>query len=151
MFSKTSVLKIFAKLTGKYPRRSRPETLVRTTPALAYFCDFYKIFLERLFYRTFPGACSIIITWIINFWRFSSNLPDVYLLASWFTLHMFLLYLSSDNDHANNFYSYKVCTLCLLIVKLPPSFLFQINELMQEGEKTWKLQRIFYPWLRKNH
>ena len=58
--------KSFAKLTGKYPHRSRPETLLRKRICNKYFPVFYKIFLD-LFYGTFPGACSIVITRILNF------------------------------------------------------------------------------------
>ena len=84
--------KSFAKLTGKYPHRSRPETLLRKRICNKYFPVFYKIFLD-LFYGTFPGACSIVITRILNFFLgfLSSNLPDVYLWVFWFTLHVFLL------------------------------------------------------------
>ena len=57
----------------------------------------------------------------------SSDLLDVYLLVIGLlvhcayvfvlliTLHMFLFYLLSDNDHTISFDSYKVCTLSLLI------------------------------------
>ena len=34
----------------------------KENPAPVFSCDFYKIFLEHLFYRTFAGACSIAIT-----------------------------------------------------------------------------------------
>ena len=113
---------------------SRPETLVRTTPALAYSCDFYK---------KFPGTCTIVITWIINVWRFSSNLPDVYLLASWFTLHMFLLYLSSDKDHANNFYSYKVCTLFVDWISCHLVFFFKSTNWCKKEKKRENSKEFF--------
>ena len=45
----------------------------------------------------------------------SFNLTDVYLWVFWLTLHVFLFYLSSSNDHTNSFDFYKVCTQCLLI------------------------------------
>ena len=41
------------------------------TTRQVFSCDFYEIFLEHFFYRTFPGACSIVITWIANFLSFS--------------------------------------------------------------------------------
>ena len=43
----------------------------KENPAQVFSCDFYKIFLVHLFYRTFPDAFSIVITWITNFMRFS--------------------------------------------------------------------------------
>ena len=68
----------------------------KETPAQVFSCDFYEIFLEHLFYRTFPGA-RYDISFLLespSFWVFlSSNLPNVYLLVFWFTLHLFLFYL----------------------------------------------------------
>ena len=45
---------------------------------------------------------------------FSFDLPDVYLLVFWLTLHLFLFYLSGYNNHTNSFDSYTACTLYLL-------------------------------------
>ena len=87
----------------------------KETPAQLFSRDFYEIFLEHLFYRTFPPALLLLLESPIFGVFLSSNLPNVYLLVFWFTSHMFLFYLSSDNDHTNSFHSYKVCTVCLLI------------------------------------
>ena len=43
----------------------------KETPTQVFSCDFYKIFLEHLFYRTFPGTWSIALAWITNFFSFS--------------------------------------------------------------------------------
>ena len=37
--------------------------------AQVFIFDFYKIFLEHLLYITFLGTCSIVITWIANFFK----------------------------------------------------------------------------------
>ena len=88
----------------------------KETPSQVFSCDFYEIFLEQLFVEHFWAPALLLLLELPIFWVFlSSNLPDVYLLIFWFTLHMFLFYLSSDNDRTNSFDSYKVRTLCLLI------------------------------------
>ena len=58
------------------------------------------------------------IFWVVLF----SSLSDVYLLVFCFTLHMLLFYLLSD--------FLKFIYYVYLLNKLPPSFLFWINELM---------------------
>ena len=63
VFTKKKILKIFAKLTGKYLFWSRSEILLRKRIWYTYFP---VIFQKHLFYRIFPGACSIAITWITN-------------------------------------------------------------------------------------
>ena len=109
----------------------------KETPAQVFSCDFYEIFLEHLFYRTFPGVCSIVITWNHQFleffflltypmciyWSlcslcicFCSTYQVITIIQTVFTLTKFVLY---------------VCWLNKLLL----SFRFRINELMQEGKK----------------
>ena len=87
--------------------RSRPETLLRKRLQHRHIPVTLRNFLRTPF--------SLLLESPIFGVFLSSNSPDVYLLVFWFTLHLFLFYLSSDNDYTNNFDSYKVCTLCLLI------------------------------------
>ena len=141
MFTKKSVLKSFAKLTGKYLCWSRSETLLR----------------KRIWHRYFPvehflaPALSLLLESPI-FWGFlSSNLPDVYLWVFWLTLHMLLFHLSSINDTQIVLTLTKFALYVCWLNMLPPSFLFRINELMQEGEKNWRRQWMFYPWFREGH
>ena len=116
MFPKKSVLKIFAKLTGKQPVLEQAWNFIKKkTPAQVFSIDFYKNFLDHFFRGTFPGACSIVITWITNFLSFSLVFLFYFIfsLVFCFTLLMFLFYLSSDNDCTNIFDYYKVYILCL--------------------------------------
>ena len=53
MFSEKSALKIFAKLTGKYVSEQAWNFIKKETPAQAYSCDFYEIFLEHLYHYYF--------------------------------------------------------------------------------------------------
>ena len=106
------------------------------------FLWFYKMFLEHLLYTKFPCTCSIIITWSTNFLSFSFywhsqcvfiglllHLAYVFvLLMEWLTVIQIVLTLTK--------FTLNVC----LLIELPHSFLFRINELMKDGEKTWKLQ-----------
>ena len=111
------VLKSFAKLAGTYRCRSRPETLLRKRLWHRYFPVIFTEFSQNTFFKEhFWVPVLLFLLESPVFWVFlSSNLPSVYLLVLWFTLHLVLFKVSSDNDHTKSFDSYKVCTLCLLI------------------------------------
>ena len=119
----------FAKFTGKYMCRSKPESLLKKRLQKRYFTVIFTI-------------SSFI--WTTNFLSFSSNLPNVYLVhfASvffawvflltypmfiWFTLHLFLFYISIDNDHKNSFDSYKVCALFVDWINCHLVFCFELH------------------------
>ena len=126
----------------------------KETPAQVFSCDFYEIFLEHLFYRTFLGVCSVIITWITNFRSFSFYL----LFITYYLNHQFLEFfflkliqcvLIGLLVHFACFCStYQVITMIKIVFtltkfvlyvcwlnKLPLSFPFWINELTPEGKK----------------
>ena len=108
----------------------------------------WKIFSEHLFIEHFQVPALSLLLESLIFWRFlSSNLPDVYLLVLWFTMHMFLFYLLSNTDHTNSFDSYKVCTLCSLIDLV---FSFESMNWCTKEKKHEKSGEYFTPGLRKN-
>ena len=121
----------------------------KETPAQVFSCDFYEIFLEHLFYRTFPGAWYD-ISFLLespSFWVFlSSNLPNVYLLVFWFNYICFC-------------FTYGVISILQIVLTLtkfvryvcwlnksPPSFFVCLMNWCKKEKKTWKLQWMFYPW-----
>ena len=123
------VLKSLAKLTGKYWCQSRPETLLRKIILHRYFPVIFTKFSQNIFFieHFWALALSLLLESTIFSGFVFSNLPDVYLWVFWFTLHMFFVYLLSNKDQTNSFDSHKVCALCLLTEKLPPSF-FSSNQ-----------------------
>ena len=126
------VLKSLAKLTRKYLCQSRPETLQRKRIQHRYFPVTLRHFLRTPFLiEHFRAPALLLLLESPIFWGFlSSNLPDVYLWVIWFTLHMFLFYLSCNNDHTNSLTLTKFVLYVCWLNKLPSSFLFRINELM---------------------
>ena len=127
----------FCKIDKKILVSEQPWNFIKKeNPAQVFSCEIYEIFLEHLFYRTFPGACSIVITSITNFLRFSSNLPDMYLQVFWFTLHMFLFYLLSNN-HTNSLTLIKFVLCVYWLSKLPSTVKWGDFGLLGDFGQIW--------------
>ena len=148
VFTKKCVLKIFAKLTGKYLCWSRPET-----PAQVFSCEFLQNFFRTPFLQNISGHLICYSNLNHQFFEFLFLLTyPVFIycylssLCIWFCFTYWVITIIQ-----------MVLTLAKLVLyvcwlnKLPSSFLFWINKLMQEGQKTWKLQWMFYLWFRENH
>ena len=132
MFVKKNVLKTCARLTGKYLCQSRHEALKKENVGQVFSFDFYKMFLEDLFYRTFPGTCSMVIMIIHQFF-------EVFFLLT----YLMCISVSFGSFCISFCFTYQiimmkqiVLTLTKFVIyvcwlnKLLPSFLFQINELI---------------------
>ena len=144
-----SVLKNFAKLTRKYLCHSRPETLLTKRLGHKYFLQFLGNFLENLFIENFqvPALSFLLETPIF----LSPNLPNVRLLVFYFTLHMFLPYLWTDNIPANSSDSYIFVLYVCWLNKLLPGFHFRINVLDVRRRKNMKTPVHVYPWFKESH
>ena len=120
---KKSVLKSFAKLTGKYLWQSRSENLKESSTGI--FLQFLQNFLRSLFCKTFPGACPIVNTWITNFLRFFFLTYLICIYGSFsslcicFCFTYWVIMIMQIVSTLTKFVLY-VCW----VNKLPPSFLF---------------------------
>ena len=139
-FSLKSVLKSFAKLTGKYLCQSRPETLLRKRIRHMYFpVIFIKFSLNTFFIEHFwAPALSLFLESIIVWGFLSSNLPDMYLWFSWFFLEIFLFYLSSNNDHTNSFDSQSLYFMFVDWIRCRLVFFFKSMNWSCKKEKIFE-------------